>query len=106
MATNRKELFDIPKKLSLSEKLSDWCDLVCERRNISFSHYIRLLIEEHMRRTEKELSAQKQQDDRPKHGQNLAQTNGLSPEHLQIIIQVADLIRAQSGDRRKSPREK
>lgn len=106
MPVNRRDLFDIPKKLSLSEKLSDWCDLVCEKRNISFSRFIRLLIEEHMRRTQKELSDMNQADDRPKQGQNSAQSGGLSPEQLQIVVAVAELLRSQSGDRRKTPRNK
>lgn len=89
MAVNRRKLFDIPKKLTLDEELSDWCDLIGERRNLPFARYIRILIKEHKTRCENELSAQNQADDRPKQGQNLAQSGG-----LYTAQQVAELINA------------
>jgi hypothetical protein len=94
MAANRRNLFDIPKKLNLNEELSDWADLCCEKRNWSFSRYIRLLIEEHKKRCEKELSSQNQTDTRPKQGQTTAHPGG-----LYTAEQVAQLINAMKVEK-------
>jgi hypothetical protein len=83
----RRDLFDIPRKLYLNDELSDFADLVCEKRNMSFSRFIRLLIEEYMRRCEKELSDKKQVDTSPKKATTQDQPNGLyTAEQVALLI--------------------
>ena len=88
----RKEFFDIPKKLYINEQLSDWADLFCEEKSMSFAGYVRWLITEHKERVENELSKQIQIDNSPKEDPVFPHPNG-----LYTADQVAHLINALTG---------
>lgn len=90
----------------IDDELKEAASLICEKRKMSFSAFCRLSIKHFIKYIETELSKQNQVIDSSKACTNSAQPGSLSNEQMQIIIAVADLLRSQSGDRRKSPRIK
>jgi hypothetical protein len=76
LARNRKEFFEVRRPAYLNDTQSDFADMRCEEIEDSFAAYIRMLINQDMKRW-KELSQQKQIGDRAKPVPNRDQPNGL-----------------------------
>jgi hypothetical protein len=82
---NRKDFFDIPKKIHINEEQSDWADSRCEEKKLAFAAYVRWLIDEDKNRVEEELSQQKQCSNRPNLDPNMGNPNGLSQHEIQAV---------------------
>jgi hypothetical protein len=82
---NRRDFFDIPKKIHINEEQSDWADSRCEEKKLAFAAYVRWLIDEDKNRVEEELSQQKQSCNRPNLDPNMCNPNGLSQQQIEVV---------------------
>lgn len=87
MSRNRRDFFDIPRKVQLNEEQSDWSDHRCDQKKMAFTAYIRWLIDEDKKRVEKELLQKQQASNRPNVGQTSA-----NPSGLLTMDQMAELL--------------
>lgn len=85
MPKNRRDFFDIPKKIHINEEQSDWSDARCDEKKIAFAAYVRWLIDEDKKRVDKELSQQKSASNRPNLDPTEHGPNGLSQQQIEAI---------------------
>ena len=84
-ARNRRDFFDIPKKIHINEEQSDWADSRSEELKLAFAAYVRWLIDEDKKRVELELSQKDQESNRPNIDPILHSPNGLSHQQIEAV---------------------
>lgn len=85
MPKNRRDFVDIPKKIHIDEAQSDWSDARCDEKKMSFSAYVRWLIDEDKKRVEKEVLQKQQASNRANLDPILTSPNGLSRQQIEAV---------------------